>query len=112
MVRDGLGDETGAKAIEQLGIDFAPTEDFIQTLKTAGASEAFLAALRAVTPGLSPAHAALKGGATGAASSGPEPASAKKPISQIQVFALLAGRFKCICNLSMLSSPDAGAALC
>jgi hypothetical protein len=44
MVRDGLADETGAKAIEQRGIDFAPTEDFIQSLKTAGASEVFLAA--------------------------------------------------------------------
>ena len=47
MVRDGLGDETGAKAIEQRGIDFAPTEDFLQSLKAAGANEAFLAALRA-----------------------------------------------------------------
>ena len=37
MVRDGLGDETGAKAIEQRGIDFSPTEDFLQSLKTAGA---------------------------------------------------------------------------
>ncbi len=89
MVRDGLGDETGAKAIEQRGIDFAPTEDFIQTLKAAGASEAFLNALRAaVAPGLSPAHAALKGGATTA---GP-PANAQKPINQIQVFALLASQ--------------------
>ena len=41
MVRDGLGDETGAKAIEQRGIDFAPTEDFLQSLKAAGANEAF-----------------------------------------------------------------------
>ena len=76
MVRDGFGDESGAKLIEQRGIDFAPSEDFIQTLKAAGASEAFLNALRAaVAPGLSPAHAALKGGSTTA---GP-PASAKKP---------------------------------
>ena len=49
MVRDGLGDATGAKAIEQRGIDFAPTEDFLQSLKTAGANEAFLAALRPVS---------------------------------------------------------------
>jgi len=47
MVRDGLGDETGAKAIEQRGIDFAPAEDFLQSLKAAGSSEAFLKALRA-----------------------------------------------------------------
>ena len=30
MVRDGLGDESGAKLIEQRGIDFAPVEDFLQ----------------------------------------------------------------------------------
>src|SRR5271157_4794777 len=71
LVRDGLGDETGAKAIEQRGIDFAPAEDFLQSLKAAGASEAFLKALRAAKP--------------------PEPASAKKPLNQVQVFALLAG---------------------
>ena len=50
MVRDGFGDESGAKLIEQRGIDFAPSEDFIQTLKAAGASEAFLKALRAAKP--------------------------------------------------------------
>src|SRR5208283_2176096 len=72
MVRDGFGDESGAKLIEQRGIDFAPAEDFIQTLKAAGASEAFLAALRAAKP--------------------PEPATAKKPLNQVQVFALLVGQ--------------------
>ncbi len=74
MVRDGFGDESSAKLIEQRGIDFATSDDFIQTLKAAGASETFLAALRAaVAPGLtagnvaagfSPAHAALKGAST------------------------------------------------
>ncbi len=72
MVRDGFGDESGAKLIEQRGIDFAPAEDFLQTLKAAGASEAFLKALRAANP--------------------PEPASAKKPLNQVQVFALLVGQ--------------------
>jgi hypothetical protein len=43
MVRDGFGDESGAKLIEQRGIDFAPSEDFIQPFKAAGASAAFLA---------------------------------------------------------------------
>ena len=38
LLRSGLGNETGAKAIEQHGIDFAPAEDFIQSLKDAGAS--------------------------------------------------------------------------
>ena len=49
-----------------------PTEDFLQSLKAAGASEAFLKALRAAKP--------------------PEPASAKKPLNQVQIFALLAGQ--------------------
>ena len=71
MVRAGLGDEPGAKLIEQRRIDFAPAEDFLQTLNGAGASVAFLKALRAAKP--------------------PEPASAKKPLNQVQVFALLAG---------------------
>jgi Flp pilus assembly protein TadD len=72
LVRDGLGDESGAKLVEQRGIDFAPAEDFVQRLKAAGASEAFLKALRAAKR--------------------PEPASAKKPLNQVQVFALLAGQ--------------------
>jgi tetratricopeptide (TPR) repeat protein len=72
LVRDGLGDESGAKLIEQRGIDFAPTEDFLQSLKAAGANEAFLKALRAAKQ--------------------PEPASAKKPLNQVQVVALLAGQ--------------------
>jgi len=72
MMRDGFGDESGAKLIEQRGIDFAPSEDLYQTLKTSGASEAFLKALRAAKP--------------------PELASAKKPINQVQVFALLVGQ--------------------
>jgi len=71
MVRDGFGDESGAKLIEQRGIDFAPSEDLYQSLNAAGASEAFLKALRAAKP--------------------PEPASVKKPLNQVQVFALLAG---------------------
>jgi len=72
LVRSGLGDETGAKAIEQRGIDFAPTEDFMQSLKAAGASEAFLKALRAAKP--------------------PESASAKNPLNQVQVFVVLAAQ--------------------
>ena len=46
LVRDGLGDESGAKLIQQRGVDFAPAEDFLLSLKAAGASEAFLKALR------------------------------------------------------------------
>ena len=70
MVRSGLGDETGAKAIEQRGIDFVPTENFLKSLKAAGVSEPFLAALRTAK------H--------------PAPANAEKPINQIQVLTLLA----------------------
>jgi hypothetical protein len=47
LVRDGLGDESGAKVIERRGIDFARAEDFLQSLKAAGASEVSLNALRA-----------------------------------------------------------------
>ena len=72
LVRDGLGDESGAKLIDQRGIDFAPAEVFLQSLKVAGASEAFLKALRAAKQ--------------------PKPASAKKPLNQVQIFALLAGQ--------------------
>ncbi len=71
MVRAGLGDDSGAKLIEQRGIDFA-AEDFMQSLKAAGVSEAFVKALRAAKP--------------------PEPTRGKKPLNQVQVFALLAGR--------------------
>jgi len=46
LVRSGLGDDSGAKLIEQRGIDFTPSEDFLQSLKAGGASEAFLKALR------------------------------------------------------------------
>jgi len=72
LVRDGLGDESGAKLIEQRGIDFAPVEDFLETLKASGASEAFLKAVRAAKP--------------------LEPASPKKPLNEVQVFVLLAGQ--------------------
>jgi hypothetical protein len=30
LVRNGLGDDSGARLIEQRGIDFTPAEDFIQ----------------------------------------------------------------------------------
>jgi tetratricopeptide (TPR) repeat protein len=73
LVHNGLGDDSGAKLIQQRGIDFAPTEDFLQALKTAGASDAFVAALRPAKP---PVNAA----------------SGKKPLSQEQIFSLLVGQ--------------------
>lgn len=42
LVRDGLGDESGAKLIEQRGIDLASADDILQSLKAARASDAFL----------------------------------------------------------------------
>jgi len=39
LVRSGLGDDSGAKLIKERGIDFTPLEDFLQSLKAAGASE-------------------------------------------------------------------------
>ena len=71
LVRTGLGDETGAKAVEQRGIDFAVADGFLKILKAAGASEAFLNALRAARP--------------------PESASGKNLLHQVQILALLAG---------------------
>lgn len=74
MVRSGLGDESGAKLIEQRSIDFAPTEEFLQTLRAVGANEAFLAALRAAR------RPQPAGGAT------------RRPLDQIQIILLLAGQ--------------------
>ncbi len=71
MVRDGFGDDSGAKLIGQRGIDFTPGQDFLQKLKAAGASDAFLNALRSSKP--------------------PQAANPAKPLNQVQVLALLAG---------------------
>lgn len=70
LVRNGLGDDSGARLIQQRGIDFVPTEDFLQSLKTAGASDAFLSALRAAKPA----------------------SNAKQPLTQEQIFSLLVGQ--------------------
>ncbi|MDR3677190.1 MAG: tetratricopeptide repeat protein [Acidobacteriota bacterium] len=50
MVRAGLGEESGAQMITQRGIDFAPTENYIQSLKSAGAKEVFIKAVRERMP--------------------------------------------------------------
>jgi Flp pilus assembly protein TadD len=74
LVRNQMGDEAGAKAIAARGIDFEPTEDFLASLKKAGANDAFLQALRATHQ--------------------PKPAGgdqAKKELSQKQILELLAG---------------------
>lgn len=73
LVQDGIGDQTGASLIAQRGIDFVPTEDFLQSLKAAGANAAFLQALRTAKR--------------------PQPTGggASKPLTQIQVLSLVAG---------------------
>jgi hypothetical protein len=50
MVRAGLGKDSGAKLIVQRGIDFAPTEAYIQILKATGAKDLFLKAVRERMP--------------------------------------------------------------
>lgn len=50
MVRAGLGNDSGAGLIAARGIDFTPTQDFLKNLKSSGAKEPFLKALRANTP--------------------------------------------------------------
>jgi Flp pilus assembly protein TadD len=72
MVHDGLGDWSGAKAIERRGLDFWPTENFLESLRAAGASPSFLASVLAAK------HS--------------ERANAPKPANQLQVFALLAAQ--------------------
>src|SRR5690242_2944167 len=50
MVRAGLGNDSGAKLIVQRGIDFTPTQDFLKRVKSAGAKDPFIKALRANKP--------------------------------------------------------------
>jgi len=71
LARNGLADQSGAKLIVDRGIDFEMTPDLLDTLKTAGASPAFLATLVAAKQ--------------------PETVSAKKPLHLVQILALVAG---------------------
>ncbi|HEV2350644.1 MAG TPA: tetratricopeptide repeat protein [Terriglobia bacterium] len=73
LVHNRMGDEAGAKAVEARGIDFEPTEDFLNSLKKAGANDAFLQTLRAAYQ--------------------PKPAGTetKKALSQQQILELLSG---------------------
>jgi tetratricopeptide (TPR) repeat protein len=71
MVQAGHGDASGAKMVQERGIGFAPTEDFLQSLKVASASEAFLKALRATQQIVPP--------------------QVMMPLQQIQILALLGG---------------------
>jgi tetratricopeptide (TPR) repeat protein len=46
MVKAGLGEESGAESITQRGINFTPTETYLQTLKAAGSKDVFINAMR------------------------------------------------------------------
>jgi TonB family protein len=70
MVRDGLADEFGARLVKDRGVDFAPDAEFVESLRKAGASEAFLKAVQEALP------------PTGAP-------PAPKPLSRVQVTALV-----------------------
>jgi len=41
MVRDGFGDDSGAKLIEQRGMDFTPGQDFLQKAQGSGGKRRF-----------------------------------------------------------------------
>ncbi|HLY59523.1 MAG TPA: tetratricopeptide repeat protein [Terriglobia bacterium] len=75
LVKNQFGDKSGARAIKQRGIDFEPTDDFIQSLKDAGADDDFIHALQEAKPASKPAS---------------NPA-VKKPLTQTQILALLTG---------------------
>lgn len=75
LVRNQMADEAGAKIVAQRGIDFTPTDDYLNSLKISGASDAFIQALRAAGPSKS--------------SSGAD--ANKKTLSQVQILALLSG---------------------
>ena len=46
MVKAGLGEDSGAESITQRGINFTPTETYLQNLKAAGAKDVFINAVR------------------------------------------------------------------
>jgi Flp pilus assembly protein TadD len=71
LVKNQFGDKSGARVIKQRGIDFEPADDFIESLKDAGATDDFIEALQAA------GHATKPTG--------------KKPLTQTQILALLTG---------------------
>ncbi len=50
LIQAGMDSAELAKKVEKLGIDFAPTEDYLQALAKAGAREVLLQALRNANP--------------------------------------------------------------
>lgn len=49
LVRNGLGDDSGAKMVKERGLDFAPAQDFVESLRIVGAHEAFIQAVQEAT---------------------------------------------------------------
>jgi TonB family protein len=50
LVASGLEDQRIAKAVQERGIDFEPTDEYLEELRSRGAKQAVLDALRAVNP--------------------------------------------------------------
>jgi hypothetical protein len=85
LVRNHLGDATGAKVVEQRKIDFAPTEEFLNELRQAGAAEVFLKAVRDASPVAEspPAPAqATAGNSGGAGSAAAQPSPPPLPAAE------------------------------
>jgi len=47
LVHNGLADESGARLVKDRGLDFAPAQDFVESLRNAGANDAFINAVLA-----------------------------------------------------------------
>ncbi len=47
LVHNGLADESGARLVKDHGLDFAPAQDFVDSLRSAGANDAFINAVLA-----------------------------------------------------------------
>ena len=45
IVRDGLADESGARLVKDRGLDFAPAQEFVESLRKEGADDAFIKAV-------------------------------------------------------------------
>ncbi len=90
LVRNQLGDETGARAIRERGVDFVPSEDFLEALKTAGAEDVFIDALRtAKKPEPPPSVAPAASGPPLRPASSVSTSSGESPLDYLQVFDLL-----------------------
>lgn len=85
LVRDHLGDETGAKVVEQRKIDFEPTDAFLSELRQAGAAEVFLQAVRDAAP--TPESPTASGQVP--VTSGSPPASTSRRLDIFQISDLL-----------------------